>query len=86
MAEKEYGQIGLESNVLLTRACICDEVANETASSETADKALALKMEWVVLVNRNTPPVPTLAERRRLDEEADALAGRMKEFLLSVQP
>ena len=71
-----------DSPALADLAILCGKAAaSNEAALGVAAKGRALETEWVLLVQRGTPPSPSLTERQALDAEAEALAGSMVTFL-----
>ena len=61
---------------------MCQQVADSPSVDPfTAEKARALKLEWVRL---QTPPATTLEEEKRLEAQRESLKKRMADFLAAV--
>lgn len=72
----------LKRKTLTELAVLCGKVAgNPAVGPEIADKAHALRSEWVRL---QKPPQPTLKEQQKLETQQAALKERMAEFLATV--
>ena len=76
-----------DSPALRELAKLCRKAAaGSETTPEVAAKARALETEWQLLVQRGTPPPPSLKEKKALDAEGEALAGRMVAFLTLELP
>jgi hypothetical protein len=70
-----------ESIALTLLSVFCRKIAESTSTdASTATKASGLFREWELLVVRTQHPLRQ-DERRRIDEDAESLFKRMKEFV-----
>jgi hypothetical protein len=76
-----------DGRALTELARLCGKAADSNeAISDVATKSRALETEWALLVQRGTPPPPSLKDRQTLDAEGVALAERMVTFLARELP
>ncbi|MBI3670975.1 MAG: hypothetical protein HY237_14490 [Acidobacteria bacterium] len=75
----------LERRDLTELAVLCGKIAERpSADSETIETARGLKEEWVLLVARETPPLPELRLQQEVERQKESLKGRMVDFLAGV--
>lgn len=75
----------LEQMDVIRLAVLCQKFADADSTDEAmAEKARQLKLEWVRLVARETPPPLTAKEHDQIQAEKQALKKRMVEFLKLV--
>lgn len=81
MASKE----DLERFHITNLAVQCQQAAdNHTLDDITRAKGAALKLEWVQLVQRETPAPPDFKTHEKIQAEKVALKARMVELLVMV--
>ena len=72
----------LKRKSLIELAVLCGKIAgNSSANREAANKAHALRLEWVRL---QEPPQTTLQEQQKPEARQEALKQRMAEFLATT--
>ena len=82
LEEMKSRATNFDSPALTDLAVLCRKAADSNeAAPEVAAKALAFETEWALLVQRGTPLLSSLKDKRTLDAKVAALAGRMVRFL-----
>ncbi len=77
----------IDSPALTDLVGLCRQVYESSAvDSAAATKARDLQTEWRILVQRATPPPPSVADKKALDVAAEALASRIVDFLAREIP
>jgi hypothetical protein len=77
----------IDSPALTELAIACRRIAESGAVDEKVVSATnALGHQWKVLVQGATPPPSSLEEMRSINSQAQALAGRMVDFLKTQLP
>jgi hypothetical protein len=77
----------IDSPALTDLVGLCRQVYESGgADSASATKARDLQTEWRILVQRGTPPPPSLADKKALDVAGEALAARIVDFLAREIP
>jgi hypothetical protein len=77
----------IDSTALTDLAALCRQAADRNEDApEVSTKARALETEWRSLIQRGTPPPPSIKDKQALDFEGAALAGRMLTFLARELP
>ena len=75
----------LEKLDIIRLAALCENVARSSAiDKKIAALAAMLKLEWVQLVLRETPPPPDLKTNEQIQKEKAALKDRMVELLVTI--
>ena len=83
---KEASQT-IDSPALAELAVACRRVAGSGQVDEkTASAANALEHQWKVLVQSATPPPMSAEEAKSINEQGQALAGRIVDFLTTQLP
>jgi hypothetical protein len=75
----------LEKLSIVRLAALCENVAGSSAiDKKTAALAAMLKLEWVKLVVRETPPPTDFKTYEQIQKEKAALKSRMVELLVTI--
>ena len=75
----------LEKLDIIRLAALCENVARSSAiDKKIAALAAALKLEWVRLVIRETPPPLDFKTQEQIQKEKTALKARMVELLVTI--
>src|SRR3990170_894645 len=70
----------LQNKQLPELATLCERVAlDRSCESHLSDYARVLRVEWMLLMASNTPPVPEL--RKQMEKQQTSLKKRMVDFL-----
>lgn len=73
----------LQDKQLPELATLCERVAlDRSCEPHLSDYARVLRVEWMLLLASNTPPVPEL--RKQMEKQQTSLKKRMVEFLASM--
>ena len=75
----------LEKLDIIRLAALCENVARSSAiDKKIAAQAAKLKLEWVRLVIRETPPPLDFKTHEQIQKEKAALKARMVELLVTI--
>jgi len=73
----------LQNKQLPELATLCERVAlDRSCESHLSDYARVLRVEWMLLMASNTPPVPEL--RKQMEKQQTSLKKRMVDFLAAA--
>jgi hypothetical protein len=75
----------LESLHIIELAVLCQRAADNPAlDNDTRASAAALELEWVQLVQRETPPPPDFKTVQKIEQDKAELSTRMVKLLATI--